>query len=59
MEKYKYISLKTLCKAIGIQYMRVYNNLRIPKQDTLSPKEKTDLIKELDEGVAQFKKLLS
>jgi len=53
-----YIKLKSLCKAVGISYMKVYNNLRIPIQDTLSDSEKIALCDELDKGVRDFKQKL-
>lgn len=59
MEKQRdYIKLKRVCAAVGISYMKVYNNIRTPSQDTLTSEEKTKIITELDRGILEFKNTL-
>ena len=53
--KRDYIKLKTLCEALGMSYMRVYNNIRIPTLETLTTEEKIKIFVELDKGVEEFK----
>lgn len=49
------INLKALCVDLSVSYMKVYNNIRIPTQDTLTDQDKIDILEELEKGVQEFK----